>query len=169
MSGNPRIVFPLSPPLDHTFLPLTHDPSLPILAGYRLVMSRPFACSTFVYVQNLPAAHAFVVIWRLVCTFYHLSLTSYGVSYFLISHLLWPAPFRGRDLLDCGLFFLQPTLLLLPQSYHHFLSYHSIIPAVMLFDPSLLGLFGPAAYSSLNDSTWSLDFLLHCLWAPLSH
>ena len=72
-------------------------------------------------------------------------------------------------MLDCGLFFLQPTLLLLPQSYHHFLLYHSIIPAVMLFDPSLLGLFGPAAYSSLNDSTWSLGFLLHCLQAPVPH
>ena len=132
-------------------------------------MSRPCACSTFVYVQNLPAAHAFAMVWRLVCTFYRPFLTSYGVSYFLISHLLWPTPFRGRALLDCGLFFLQPTLLLLPQSYHHFLLYHSIIPAVMLFDPSLLGLFGPAAYSSLNDSTWSLGFLLHCLWAPLSH
>ena len=27
----------------------------------------------------------------------------------------------------------------------------------MSFDPSLLGLFGLAAYSSLNDSIWSLD------------
>ena len=48
---------------------------------------------------------------------------------------------------------------------------------MILFDPSLLGLFGLAAYSSLNDSIWSLDsyscyfdiFLLHYLWAPLSH
>ena len=27
----------------------------------------------------------------------------------------------------------------------------------MLFDPSLLGLFGPVSYSSLSDSIWSLD------------
>ena len=27
----------------------------------------------------------------------------------------------------------------------------------MLFNPSLLGFFGPTAYSSLNDSIWSLD------------
>ena len=27
----------------------------------------------------------------------------------------------------------------------------------MLFDPSLLGLFGPISYSSLSDSIWSLD------------
>ena len=43
------------------------------------------------------------------------------------------------------------------------------IPTMMLFDPSLLGLFGLAAYSSLNDSIWSLGFLLHYLWAPVSH
>ena len=41
------------------------------------------------------------------------SLTSDGVSYFLIFHSLWPAPFRQWALLDCWLFFLQPTLLLL--------------------------------------------------------
>ena len=55
------------------------------------------------------------------------------------------------------------------QSCCHFLSYHSVIPAMILSDPSLLGLFGPAAYSSLNDLIWSLDFLLHCLRAPMSH
>ena len=55
------------------------------------------------------------------------------------------------------------------QSCYHFLPYHSVIHAMMLFDPSLLGLFGSAAYSSLNDLIWSLDFLLHCLRAPMSH
>ena len=45
-----------------------------------------------------------------------------------------------------------PSVVLLP-----FLPYHSVIPAVMLFDSSLLGLFGPVAYSSLNDSIWSLN------------
>ena len=79
-------LFPTAKP--YFLLPLTHDPPLPVLAGYRLVMSRPCACSTFVYVQNLFAAHAFAVIWRLICTFCHPSLTSYGVSYFLISHSL---------------------------------------------------------------------------------
>ena len=33
----------------------------------------------------------------------------------------------------------------------------------MLFDPSLLGLFGPAAYSSLNDSIWSFGFCITLL------
>ena len=49
------------------------------------------------------------------------------------------------------------------QSCYHVLPYHSIIPAVMLFDPSLLGLFGPAAYSSLNDSIWSFGFCITLL------
>ena len=59
---------------------------------------------------------------------------------------------KGWALLDYGLFFLLLTLLLLLRSCSHFLQYHFAILAVMLFDPSLLGLFGPAAYSSLNDS-----------------
>ena len=46
----------------HPLLPLTHDPQLPVLAGYMLVMSRPFVCSTSVYVQNLFVAHAFAVV-----------------------------------------------------------------------------------------------------------
>ena len=37
------------------------------------------------------------------------------------------------------------------------MSYYSAISAVILFDLSMLGLFGLAAYSSLNDSIWSLD------------
>ena len=110
LSKNQRIGIPLSPPPDHTFLPLTHDPPPPVLARYRLVKFAPCACSTFACVQNLLAA--FDMIWRLVCTFCHLSLTSYGVSYFLIPHSLWPTPFKGRALLDCELFFFQSTLLL---------------------------------------------------------
>ena len=69
---------------------------------------------------------------------------------------------------DCGLFFLQPTLLLFFVVLH-FLPYHSTIPAMMLFDLSLLGLFGFVAYFSLNYSVWLLGFLLHYLWAPMSH
>ena len=39
----------------------------------------------------------------------------------------------------------------------------------MSFDPSLQGFFGPVACSSLNDSAWSLGFLLHYLRALVSH
>ena len=126
-------------------------------------MSKPCACFTFVYVQNLPAAHAFTMVWRLVCSFCHPSLTSYGVSYFLIPHSLWPTPFKGWALLDCRLFFLQPTLLPLPRSCPHFLPYHFAILVVMFFDLSLLDLFGPAAYSSLNDLIWSFGLCITLL------
>ena len=104
---------PLSTARPCHLLPLTHDPLLPILAKYMLVIFGPCACSTSVYVQNLPTIHALAVVWKLICTFCRPSLISYGVSYFLISHSLWLAPFRGRTLLDCGLFFFHSTLLLL--------------------------------------------------------
>ena len=109
MNGNPKIGFlPTARP--YPLLPLTHDPPLPVLAEYRLVLSRPCACSTSVYVQNLFTTHAFVVVWRLVCAFCHSSLTPYGVNCFLISHSLQLASFKGWALLDCELIFLQPIL-----------------------------------------------------------
>ena len=155
---NPTIDFPPFPTTRSCpILPLSHDPPLPVFAGYMLVMYGPCACSTSVYVQNLSAAHVFAMVWRLVCIFCHSSLTSYGKSYFLISRSLWPAPFRGWALLDCGPFFLQPSLLPLMQSGCHFLPYHSAIPVVMLFELSLLCLFESAAYTSLNESIQSLD------------
>ena len=88
------------------FLPLTHDS----LLLYWLVVFGPCACSSSVYVQSVFTAHAFAMVWRLVCAFCRLSLTSYGVDCFLISHSLRLASFKGWFLLDCGLFSLQPTL-----------------------------------------------------------
>ena len=123
----------------------------PVLARYGLVMSGPCVCFISMYIQNLPATHVFIVVWRLVYTFCRPSLVSYGVSYFLASHSLKPAPFEVGLLLGRGLFLLQPTLLLFLQSLR-VLPYCSTIPAVALFDPSLVGLFGLVAYSSLNDS-----------------
>ena len=84
-------------------------------------------------------------------------------SLFSMARSLW-----GWALLDCGLFFFQPILLLF-SAVLHFLLHYSVIPVVVLFDPSLLGFFGPAAYSSLNDLVWSLGFLLHYLRAPVFH
>ena len=64
------------------------------------------------------------------------------------------------------------------QSCYHFLPYRFAIPTVMLFDLSLLGLFGPSSYSSLNDSIWSIRFFITLLvgsfvpfspWASLAH
>ena len=119
-----------------------------LLARYKLVVSEPCVCSTSVYVQNLTVA--FAVVWRLLCTFCHPSLTSYNVSCLLI-FLYGLLPLWGLALFDSGFFFLQPTFLLL-SAVLHFLLHYSAIPAVILFDPSLLGLFRSVAYSSLNDS-----------------
>ena len=110
-------------------------------------MSGPCVCFTSMYVQNLPTTHAFVVVQRLVCAFCRLSLASYGVSNFLASHSLEPAPFRpfsSFSPLFCS--FLQSL---------RFLPYRSAILVMVLFDPSLLGLFGLIIYSALNDSVQS--------------
>ena len=51
-----------------------------------------------------------------------------------------------------------------------FLPYRSAIPTVVLFDPSLLGLFGFVAYSFLNDSVWSFglfDYVACELLCPI--
>ena len=65
------------------------------------------------------------------------------------------------------------------QFCYYFLSFHSAISIMMLFDPSLLGLFGSVAYSSLNDSIWSFGLRITLLvgsfvpfisfWASLTH
>ena len=57
-----------------------------------------------------------------------------------------------------------PSAILLP-----FMPYHSTIPVVVSFDPCLLGLFGPAIYSSLNDLIWSLDLYLCYFGLFLTH
>ena len=89
-------------------------------------------------------------------------------SYFLISHPFMACSLWGWALFDYGLSFIQPVLVLF-FAVLYFLPYHSVIPAVMSYDPSLLGFFGPTACSSLNDSVWLLGFLLHYLRAPVSY
>ena len=85
--------------------------SSPVLARYKLARSEPCACFTSMYIQNLPAAHASTVVWRLVCTSCHPSLASYGVNHFLASHSLKPTLFEVGLLLGHGFFLLRPTLL----------------------------------------------------------
>ena len=78
---------------------------------------------------------------------------------------LWLALLRDWALLDGGLCFSSAH----PFSCYHFLQYHSIIPAAKLFASILLGLFGPAIYSSPNGPVRPLVLLLHHWWAPVSH
>ena len=119
-------LFPLPTARPYPLLSLTHDPPLLVLAGYRLVMSRPCACNISMYVQNLSAAHAFAVVWRLVCAFYCSSLTSYDVNFFLISHSLQLASFQGLGLI--WLWAFLPTAIL-------FCFFHSLvtISAMLLY------------------------------------
>ena len=56
-----------------------------------------------------------------------------------------------------------------PFSCYPLLPYHSIIHAAKLFASILLGLFGPAVYSSPNGPVRPLVLLLHYWWAPVSH
>ena len=167
LSRNPRIGFPLSLLPDHTLLPLTCDPPLPVLVGYRLVMFRPCACSTFVYVQNLPAA--FAVVWRLMCTFTaHLwLLMAWAIFWFLILYGLLP---------------LKAGLWLIVGSYSFsLLSYSFRSLATISYCTILLFLLWcyltPACWASLGlllillsmTQYDHLGFVLHCLWALLSH
>ena len=115
------------------------------------------------------AVHAFAVIWRLVCTFCHALLASYGVGCFSICHSLWLASFGDWALLDHGPSFPHLILCTLCGLVRIFLPYHSAVLAIMLLDSILLGLFGRAVYFSPSDSMYSLGLFLHCLWAPVSH
>ena len=115
------------------------------------------------------AAHTFAVIWRLVCTFCCALLASYGVGCFLICHSLCLATYGDWASLDHGPSFPRPIPCSLCGLVSIFLPYHSIIHAVVLLDPILLGLFGSAVYFPPNDSVYSLGLFLHCLRALVSH
>ena len=141
----------------------------PVSAGYRLVMFGPYACLTFMYIQNLLAAHAFAMVWRLVCTFCRPSSVSYGVNHFLASHSLKPTPFGVGFLLGCGIFLFWATFLLFSIVFAFLVvslcySYCGVIwpkPAGHLWACCL---FFPQWLSMVIWAFW-----LRCLWAPMSH
>ena len=112
----------------------------------------------------------FAAVWRLVCTSYRPSLTSYGMSYFLIPHSLCPTPFSGRALLDCGFFFLQPVLLFLSAILLPFL----VVPLChscydVIWPQPARPIWACCLFFFLMTQYGHLGFVLHCLWAFLSH
>ena len=109
------------------------------------------------------ATYTFAVIWRLVCTFCHAHLASYGVGCFSICHSLCLASFGDWALLDHGPSFPRPIPCSLYRLDSIFLSYYSTIPVVVLFDSILLGLFRPTVYFPPSDSVYSLGLFLHYL------
>ena len=119
--------------------------------------SRPCACFSSMYVQNLFVAHMFAMVG--------LHSLSSVFDYFLVPLSFMVALLRDWALLDDGLCFSSAH----PFSCYPLLQYHSIIPATKLFVLILLGLFGPAIYSSPNGPVRPLVLLLHHWWVPLSH
>ena len=155
LSKNPKIGFPLSPPPDHALLPLTHDLTT--------------SCIGWVQAGEIWALHVlhFHVCPKSVCY----SCIRRGLETCLhilppILAFLWHEPFSGFSFFRaCSLRTLGFCLIMGFSSFSpfscsflqslHFLQYRSDILVVVLFDPSLLGLFRLIAYSSLNDSIQS--------------
>ena len=131
-------------------------PPSPISAGYKLVVSGLHACSPFTYVQDLPAAHASVVAWRLACTFYYFS-SSLFVGWFIILY----TPQGLGSLWYWTLHFFQPISWL--SSCSVILSCHSCYN-----DLIMSGRFGPAVYSFPNGLTRPWAFLLMGSCVPFS-
>ena len=141
----------------YPLLPLTHD--LPFLywlgTGWQCLglVRAPLP----VYIKSLFAAHTFAIVWRLICAFYHSSLTFCGENCFLI-FLFFIGLLLSRVgfclIVGFSLFspFFAPSIILLP-----FLPYHYVVPAMVLFDSCLLGLLHVHFSIGYNDPIWSLD------------
>ena len=132
-------------------------------------MSGSCACSTSYVSQKLVRCSCVAMVWRLIYAFYRLSLTSYGMNCFsdfpffigLLLSRAGPCLIVGFPFFSS---FFSPSVILLP-----LLPYYSTIPAMVLFDPCLLGLFW-ACY--LFFSQWLsmvIGFVLMLLWAFLTH
>ena len=87
LSKNPRIDFlplPTARPC-----PLTHDPPLSILAGYRLVMPRSRACFTFLTRYSYTCRVLEIVLYVLPCTFGFLWHGLFSDLPFLMTCFFW--------------------------------------------------------------------------------
>ena len=129
-------------PLYQTIPSLTSNPwpITSILAGYRLVVPGPCPCSTFMYIQSLSIAHAFAMIWRLICLFATHPWPLMAWTIFWSSILYGLLPSRAGPCLIAGFSLFSP--LFAPSiNLQPFMPCYSVIPAVVLFDSCLLGLF----------------------------
>ena len=129
----------------------------------------PRSCAPLLlYVESLSAAHAFAMVWRLVCAFCRLSLTSYNMNCFLIFHFLLACSFQGLGLAWLWVFpsLAHPlllrsvvTLLVIPLCY----SCRGVIWLVLA---------GPFWAHYLFFSQWLnivIGFILMLLWAFLTY
>ena len=87
LSKNPRIgFFPLS---TARLCPLTHDPPLPILAGYRLVVLGSRACFTF-FTHHSCICHVLEIgLYVLLCTFGFLWRGLFSDMPFFMTYFFW--------------------------------------------------------------------------------
>ena len=124
-------------------LGLAHAPLLCTSKTCPLLMRLPW----FGGLSAHPAAHPWL-------------LMAWTIFWFLILYGMLPLGAGLRLIMGFlpSAYSFTPSVVLLP-----FLSYHSAIFAVMSFNPNLLDLFGSTAYSSLNDSIWSLDSYTHAI------
>ena len=130
----------------------------PVLAGYRLVRSGPYACLSFMYVQSLFVAHASAVI-----SLHNLPSI---LDYFMVFLSFYGLPYSGLGLTwRWALLFLQSTLFPTTISCHTTLSFLLRNCFALIW----LGLYGPAVYSSPNGPARPLVFLLHHWRASVSH
>ena len=138
LSENPRTGFPFSPPLDYTFSYLW--PTTPVLVGYRSIVPGLCICSTSCVCQKLVhcscichglEAHLCILLLILDFLRHELSFDFPFFIGFLLSRI-GPCLIVGFPFLSP---YFVPFIVLLP-----FLSYHSAISIVVLFDPCLLGL-----------------------------
>ena len=150
----------------YPLLPLTHDPPLPVLAGYRLVMFGPCAYTTSVYVQNLSAAHAFAVVWRLVgfssfsLLFYSFhSLTTIPTVSLCHSYCDVIRPQLAGPLWACCLFFSQwfnmviRFILILFWAFLYYIACRLLCPIYFFFD-----ILSPFAFLGYH---WPFFLILH--------
>ena len=158
LSKNPIIGF--SPLPTARPCPLTHDPPLLILAGYRLVVPGSCACFTFFACYLCICRDLEIGLYILPCTFGFLWRGLFSNLPFFMTCFFW-----GLGLVGSWAFLPPAYSIFILWPCQHFLPYHSAIPTVMLFDSILLDLFGPAVCFPPNDSVCSLGLFLHCLWA----
>jgi len=163
LSKNPRIGFfplPIARPC-----PLTHDPPLPILAGYRLVVPGSRACFILFTCRSCIYRVLEIGLYVLPCTF---GFLWHGL--FFRSAILYDLLLLGNG--PCWIMGLpspRPILSSLRDLVSIFLLYHSAIPTIMLFDSIQLGLFGPAVYFPPSNLVYSRGLFLHCLRTPVFH
>ena len=111
---NPKIgFFPLPTTKPCPLLPLIHDPPLPILAGYKLVVPGSYACFTFFACCSCICYDLEIGLYVLPCTFGFLWHRLFSnLPFFMTCFFLGVGPCRIMGLLSPGLLCIPSVALL---------------------------------------------------------